>query len=57
MAYVTILDFQKGEVIIKAYDDSVNDVEEEVVKTICDHSDYLYMCTSELKLTINPEVE
>lgn len=53
MPFVTILDFVNGEVIIKEYDDSIEDVETEVVNKITSHSDILFMCTDTLKLSIN----
>lgn len=53
MAFVTILDFRIGEVIIQEYDDCVEDVETEVIHKLVSHDDIQFMCTDTLKLSIN----
>lgn len=53
MPFVTILDFRVGEVIIQEYDDSIEDVGNEIVDKLVPHSDKDFMCTDTLKLSIN----
>jgi hypothetical protein len=51
--YVTVLDFELGEVFIYQYDvKKVIDIEEFIREQGHDHSSLEYMCTDELKLTI-----
>ena len=52
--FISILDFQKGEVIIEEVIDSLEDTDEYVSEKM-GHSDYYYMTTQKLKLKINED--
>ena len=52
--YVTILDFQSGRVIINKYEPEHDERDmEEIIKEELNHSNFQYMCTNDLMLTIN----
>jgi hypothetical protein len=57
--YLTILDFRKGKVIIQKYKkkdfDHDHDFENHIQSEILGHSDFNFICTNELILSINDE--
>ena len=52
--YVSILDYRKGEVLIIEVDD-ITVVDDGYVIKKLDHTDYTFMCTETLKLTVDNE--
>ena len=52
--FISILDFQKGEVIIEEVTDVLEDTDSYVSEKM-GHSDYHYMTTQKIKLKINED--
>lgn len=57
MAYVSIHDYTNAKVNIVKYDDTIEDVEEEIVKPNSGGGDYEWMCMDRLNLVINPDLQ
>ena len=51
MPFVSIHDYNEGKVIVVEYDDSITDVEKEVVQPLVS-GQYEYMCMNKLKLEV-----
>jgi hypothetical protein len=54
--YVSVHNYQKGQVEIYQYDDNVEDVEQWVYDKV-GHADFEWMTMSELKLIVNPDID
>jgi hypothetical protein len=56
--FVSIHDYDNGRVVIVEYDgDTVEDVEEEIVKPNSGGKEYEWMCMDRLNVVINPDLQ
>jgi hypothetical protein len=54
MAWVSIHDYTNGSVSIIEYDNSIEDIEEEIVKPNSGGGNYEWMCMENLSLSVKP---
>ena len=55
--YVSILNYRTGEVIIHSYSEDFDEDMEEFIADKLEHNDFHFMCSNELKLSINGDIE